>query len=109
MKNLWPQLICLAVACFAPVGMNVSAGPAWAQSAPETTNVQWRRTVNGWERADLWQVGDLSPQTTTEREGTATAPLPPPQVHPILVAGFLLAVAGLLAIGGGSSSPAARE
>lgn len=108
-NSFLPKLMCLAVAWIASAGMNVRASEQPAQSAPPTATVQWRRTVHGWERADLWQVGNLSPAMSTNREVAATAPLPPPQVHPILVAGFLLTAAGLMAIGAKTSAIAPRK
>ena len=108
-KTFLPQLLCLAVAWLASAGMNLRASEQPAASAPPNATVQWRRTVNGWERADLWQVGDLSPTISADGDGIATAPLPPPNVHPIFVAGFLLTAAGLMAVGAGTSTVIRRN
>ena len=65
---------------------------------PAEAGVHWRRTINGWERADLWNVGSFAQGGIAVRSGP-TAPLPTPGVHPIFVALFMLGAAGLLSIG----------
>ena len=104
MNNFPTKLMLLTVVWLAVGGIAWHAGESLAQQAPPTAKVQWRRTVNGWERADLWTVGNLSPEAESNRAFTTTAPLPPPQVHPVAVAGFLMGVAALMAVGAGNSA-----
>ena len=99
MPRLLSQVVLIAITSLTLL----STGELLAQSKPPTATVQWRRTVNGWERADLWEVGNVSDHTVADGEFTATAPLPPPGIHPILVAGFLFAAAGLMAVGADKS------
>ena len=109
MDSLFTRLFCVAFAWFLAVGLGSHAGEATAQPTPPQATVQWRRTVNGWERADLWQVGSLSPRASQVGESTATAPSPPPEVHPIFVAAFLLAAAALMAVGTNDSAAGPRK
>ena len=88
--------LALAGACL------LSHESAQAQPAPHAADasVQWRRTVNGWERADLWETGTSTSSSTVNGP---TAPLPVPHAHPVFVAALMLTAAGLLAIGAGDS------
>lgn len=58
------------------------------------STVCWRRTVNGWERADLWEIHPIVEQTQAAAP-VASLPLP---LHPIVLAVLMIAAAGLLAI-----------
>ena len=92
------SLILLGV-CLATISI------AQAQStAGPSASIQWRRTVNGWERADLWPTASFSNASATQRrENGPTAPLAEPGIHPIFVAALMLCAAGLLAIGAGQT------
>lgn len=65
----------------------ISPAPIPAQS-DDTSAAQWRRTVDGWERADLWDL------TTADEE--IAPPSPPWRVvwpHPLVIACLQAAVA----------------
>lgn len=87
----------------------LDAGIVHAQARPPSeVGVHWRRTVNGWERADLWNVGSFAQGAMAVRGGP-TAPLPTPGIHPIFVALLLLSAAGLLSIGEQKRAPSGQS
>jgi len=117
----WPIHIMLLLAGAA--AWYALASPSWSQkrendarATVRTTlsktrvphaEVQWRRTVNGWERADLWNVGtfarDGAEAASPQSDDAHVAPSPWPNIHrpgihPIFIALLLLGAAGLLAV-----------
>jgi hypothetical protein len=53
------------------------------QPVEADNGVRWRRTAIGWERADLWPTW----------EGCRSVhPVEPPRIHPIFIAGAILAI-----------------
>ena len=107
MKNL-RTAICYFICSLSVLALMLSStegSPSLAkQPRNEESSVQWRKTVNGWERADLWQVGRLASDTTD-----VAAPLPLPGLHPMLLAGLMFAAAGLLAVPTSGSDPQTRS
>lgn len=87
--------ICPAVA-FAAVVLLMSAIDASPLAAQEdaASPPQWRRTVNGWERADLWEVSNYRAWEPSRDEPASRLPL----LHPIVVAllQLVVSVAALL-------------
>ena len=101
-------LLMILTSAFWPSDGGLHLQIAHAQGPPPAeSSVQWRRTVNGWERADLWHVGSFAQSSLAIRSGP-TAPLPTPGLHPIFVALLLLGTAGLLAIGERNRAPRAN-
>jgi hypothetical protein len=77
-------LVMLVLSLLAWVGC-VVPGCFWGADGPvdppQQTRPVWRRTVNGWERADLWPGFQAHP-----RAEPARAP-----IHPLVMSGLLLA------------------
>jgi len=64
-----------------PSGGSIEA-EATQPSAPGD-GPRWRRTANGWERADLWPTREVK---------QPIEPTKPRPIHPIFVAGAILAI-----------------
>ena len=96
MKKLCAALLLWFAECVGPcpvAGQPQSALGETQADVPAHESVQWRRTVNGWERAELWHIGRLEVD-----DPDVTAPNPLPGLHPAVLAGLMFSAAGLLAV-----------